>query len=290
MKKAFVGLFVILSLAVISCPNGDNLNGNNLIEHTVTFKNGDVIIDIIQVPVNTKIPSSEVPANPTKDGHDFDGWDFDIENDDITEDTTINAQWEIKKFTITFNVDGDETTIDNVEWGTVFNTLNIPTPEKANHNFTGWLPAFPTTVIASGTYTAQFNEMTSLEGPIYWGSLTLGAIENLYGVNQAAVLNANLRDDLDEPSLTRNGIFLGTISKTEGKITQIIGLDGAHAVYITPKNLGEITGLINAVSNNELGDYTRRDTYLTINGNAFIVYVRNNPHVGANNYALRVIY
>ena len=260
MKKAFLGLFVILSLAVISCPNGDNLiehtvtfnpdNGDAIFtikvedgkkvatpteptkgnyifrgwflgdtefnfntpitgnitliaqweavganNRTVTFKNGDETIDIIQVTVNTKIPAGDVPANPSKDGHDFDGWDFDIDNDDIIEDTTINALWLIKKFTIIFDVDGAETTIDNVEWGTVFNTLNIPTPEKANHTFTGWLPALPETVIIGETYTAQFTIKT----------YTVTFIINSVPTVRDNIAHGTAINTIDIPDTNRNG-------------------------------------------------------------------------------------
>ncbi len=109
---------------------------------TVTFKDGDTVLDTADVDYNGKVTK---PADPTKEGYKFDGWyadnactdawDFDTET--VTADATIYAKW-IKLYTVTFDTNGgsEVEAIENVEHGS---TITAPTaPTKDGFTFAGW--------------------------------------------------------------------------------------------------------------------------------------------------------
>lgn len=80
------------------------------------------------------------PADPTRTGYDFLGWylasdeyDFDTE---VSGDLDLHAEWEIKHFTVTFDVDGyaDQT----VDYGNKA-TCPLEDPTKTGYDFICWL-------------------------------------------------------------------------------------------------------------------------------------------------------
>ena len=80
------------------------------------------------------------PNEPTKDGFDFVGWyyaDGTKYNDQpITRNTTLTARFEVKKFTVTFLVDGSEYSKQTVE---INNAVTLPeSPTKNGYDFLGW--------------------------------------------------------------------------------------------------------------------------------------------------------
>ncbi len=93
-------------------------------------------------------PVSE-PTKPTNTGYTFGGWytDKDCTNGNefnfdtkITGDITLYAKWEINKYTVTFDVDGQTDLISpvSVEHG---NGVAKPTaPTKEGYTFDGWYP------------------------------------------------------------------------------------------------------------------------------------------------------
>ncbi|MDE6398738.1 MAG: InlB B-repeat-containing protein, partial [Clostridiales bacterium] len=68
---------------------------------------------------NTTAPTPET----TRTGYNFTGWllpdGTQYVNQPITQDTTLTAKWEVKKFTVTFYVDGAVYKALEVEYGTV---------------------------------------------------------------------------------------------------------------------------------------------------------------------------
>ena len=99
------------------------------------------------------------PNNPSRVGYTFIGWDKPYDN--ITEDITITAQYEINKYTITWlNYDGTELEVDEaVEYGTT-PTYDGETPVKesthdAHYTFSSWSPEIEA-VNKDATYTARF--------------------------------------------------------------------------------------------------------------------------------------
>ena len=102
------------------------------------------------------------PENPTKNGdaqysYTFTGWDKDIV--EVTGDVTYTAVFEptVNKYTVTWVVEGEETTAE-YEYGQtpVFDGTPTKTEDAENtYTFAGWTPTIAT-VTGDATYTAEF--------------------------------------------------------------------------------------------------------------------------------------
>ena len=106
----------------------------NINEYTVTFKDGETVLKTETVEYGK---FATAPAELTKTGYTFTGWDVAFDN--VTSDLTVNAQWEVTKYAVTFDADGgvfesDET---SVEHGTKLNFSDY-IPKKAGYIFNGW--------------------------------------------------------------------------------------------------------------------------------------------------------
>ena len=95
----------------------------------------------------------ECPTDNTKDqiaNHDFTG--------DICDTCLYDKSEPPNTYTVTFVIaDKPNTILNNVEHGTLFNTLEIPSTSREGHTFTSWTPTLPETVIATATYTAGYS-------------------------------------------------------------------------------------------------------------------------------------
>ncbi|MCL2805791.1 MAG: InlB B-repeat-containing protein, partial [Treponema sp.] len=183
MKKAFLGLLIILCFAVISCPNGDDP-----VEHTVTFDpaNGTAIFTV-KVEDGKKVTK---PADPTKGGYAFDAWflgnnEFDFETP-ITSDIELTAKWENtnQQYEITFlNNEGiqiGEKVIvnENRRWENV-TTPNVESYEvgTTRYNFSHWSLTEGGTAIANNypinnhlTVHAVYSTQQLYTPQFWWGN------------------------------------------------------------------------------------------------------------------------
>lgn len=128
----------------------DPNNGEEVTEKTVTY--GEEV---------------ELPTAPEKTGYNFAGW-FDGADKQYTgaaftytEDTTFTAKWEIKKFTVTFYVDGSVYKTLEVEYGTSL----MSAAEKASVQATG-------VMLTNGLYTENPEGITVTEDLIVEGTIT----------------------------------------------------------------------------------------------------------------------
>ena len=168
---------------------------------TITFEanDGEGTMEPQTVLENTE---TELTPNVfTREGYNFKGWNTaadgsgtpyaDKEAVSLTEDTTLYAQWEIQKFTVTWvNEDGTELKKDeNVEYGTTpkytGDTPTKPATAQYTYTFSGWKPQIDenTVVTEDVTYTAQFTE-TPKEYTITFdtdGGTEIPAIKQGYG-------------------------------------------------------------------------------------------------------------
>ena len=109
----------------------------------------------------------ELPTAPEKTGYNFAGWYDGADKQytgaafTYTEDTTFTAKWEIKKFTVTFYVEGSVYKTLEVEYGTSL----MSAAEKANVQATG-------VMLTNGLYTENPEGITVTEDLIVEGSIT----------------------------------------------------------------------------------------------------------------------
>ena len=140
---------------------GDTETGNKeywakweINQYTVTVKpeNGEADITITQ-DYGTPITA---PADPTREGYTFIGWDREIPETMPAENMTVTAQWEINRYTITFDAaGGSEIAPITQDYGTAIVFPADPTRE--GYTFIGWDKEIPTTMPAENmTVTAQW--------------------------------------------------------------------------------------------------------------------------------------
>ena len=113
--------------------------------YTITFDTagGSEIAPITQ-DYDTAITA---PADPTREGYTFIGWDMEIPTTMPAENMTVTAQWEINRYTITFDTaGGSEIASITQDYGTASTTPADPTRE--GYTFIGWDREIPETMPA----------------------------------------------------------------------------------------------------------------------------------------------
>ena len=126
----------------------------NTNKYTITFDTagGSEIASITQ----NYCTAITAPADPTREGYTFIGWDRDIPEIMLAENITVTAQWEINRYTITFDTaGGSEIAPITQDYGTAITAPADPTRE--GYTFIGWDMEIPETVPAENmTVTAQW--------------------------------------------------------------------------------------------------------------------------------------
>ncbi len=132
---------------------------------TVTFKNGDTVVNTQTVSSGTKVTA---PAAPEKTGYTFGGWvsgettlAAGAESAAITADVTFTAKWTINTYTVTFYTNGgSDVESTTVNYGTSI-SLVIPEtdPTKTGYTFDGWYTdeALENILDISGTVTSPLS-------------------------------------------------------------------------------------------------------------------------------------
>ena len=133
-------------------------------QYTISFDtNGGSEIAPITQDYGTKITA---PADPTRKGYTFKGWDKEIPKTMPAENMTVKAQWEINRYTITFDTaGGSEIAPITQDYGT--NITAPADPTREGYTFIGWDKAIPTTMPAENiTVTAQWKDSEKPTGEI----------------------------------------------------------------------------------------------------------------------------
>ena len=123
-------------------------------QYTITFDtNGGSEIAPITQDYGTEITA---PDNPTRKGYTFKGWDKEIPETMPAENTTVKAQWEINKYTITFDTNGGSEIAPIIQdYGTEITAPDNPT--RKGYTFKGWDKEIPKTMPAENiTVKAQW--------------------------------------------------------------------------------------------------------------------------------------
>ena len=108
------------------------------------------------------------PADPTREGYTFTGWDKSFTN--VTEDLTVNALYEINKYTITIVTehgivtakDAEENPVDlslPIEYGKVIWLIATPDEGYEEDEWTNYNPASGLTVKENVTITVTFKQL-----------------------------------------------------------------------------------------------------------------------------------
>ncbi len=133
-------------------------------QYTITFANtGDTTIAPITQDYGTAVTA---PGTPSREGYTWNGWDKDIPATMPAENITINGQWTINQYTITFDTaGGSDVAPITQDYGTAVTAPADPT--KTGYSFDGWdkqvpatMPAENVTITAKWTvnqYTITFN-------------------------------------------------------------------------------------------------------------------------------------
>ena len=110
-----------------------------------------------------------VPADPTREGYTFIGWDKEIPTTMPTENMTVTAQWEINRYTITFDTaGGSEITPITQDYETAITAPADPTRE--GYTFIGWDQEIPKTMPAENiTLKARWKDIEKPTGEIVMG-------------------------------------------------------------------------------------------------------------------------
>ena len=137
-------------------------------QYTITFDTagGSEIAPITQ-DYGTNIAA---PADPTREGYTFIGWDRDIPEIMPAENMTVTAQWEINRYTITFDTaGGSEIAPITQGYGTAITAPADPTRE--GYTFIGWDMEIPTTMPAENmTLKARWRDTEKPTGEIIIGT------------------------------------------------------------------------------------------------------------------------
>ena len=101
--------------------------------YTLTFKIGEDVISEMTVAYGSEIVE---PTAPEKEGHTFAGWDEHPATMPAS-DLTINGNYSVNIYTVTYKIDEDTIRVDYVEYGTVLPEAPNA-PEKPGYDFEGW--------------------------------------------------------------------------------------------------------------------------------------------------------
>ena len=110
------------------------------------------------------------PADPTREGYTFIGWDMEIPTTMPAENMTVTAQWEINRYTITFDTaGGSEIAPITQDYGSAITAPADPT--RAGYTFIGWDMEIPETVPAENiTLKAKWKDIEKPTGEIIIGT------------------------------------------------------------------------------------------------------------------------
>lgn len=110
------------------------------------------------------------PEAPTREGYTFIGWDKEIPTTMTAENMTVTAQWEINRYTITFDTaGGSEIAPITQDYGTAITAPEAPTRE--GYTFMGWDQEIPTTMPAENiTLKAKWKDIEKPTGEIVIGT------------------------------------------------------------------------------------------------------------------------
>ena len=203
----------------------------NTNKYTITFDtNGGSEIAPITQDYGTAITA---PADPTREGYTFIGWDKAIPATMPAENVTVTAQWEINRYTVTFDTNGgSEIAPITQDYGTAITAPADPTRE--GYTFIGWDKAIPATMPAENvTVTAQWQlaaRMPDRELVIYYKS-----VGRLNTITEDPSLIEYTSSDESVVTVDKDGTYKAVGKGTAVITMHIVGTDIEEHCKITVK-------------------------------------------------------
>ena len=116
------------------------VEGYTKTSYSLTFKNGDTVVKTTSIAYDEEIPSTAIPAEPTKEGYTFNGWDKAIPERMPAKDVVLNAKWSNKQYKITYT---------NTKWVehanawsyNYWDAITFAVLSKEGYTFNGWTPS-----------------------------------------------------------------------------------------------------------------------------------------------------
>lgn len=129
-------------------------------KYTLTYTVDGEIYHTESIALNAAIPTIETP---TKEGHTFNGWS-ELPTKMPAHDVTVEGSFTVNTYTVTYILEGETFTVEQVLYGTAIPVLEVPT--KEGYTFSGWsempatMPAKDLTL--TGHYTINKNQQYKL--------------------------------------------------------------------------------------------------------------------------------
>ena len=178
MKHVF-SFFALLSFLLSSCSSSGGVK-----VHTVTFDtHGGSQVPSQRVKHGDKI---EKPDNPTKLGYDFVNWTYKDEEwsfigYSVTENMTLDANWYLVTYNITYILDGGTNNSSNPTTYTVEDEIVLANPYKYGYRFVGWyddegnqITTLGQTIACNLTLTAKWYDKANVT--VYSSDNSLGTV------------------------------------------------------------------------------------------------------------------
>ena len=135
-------------VGLASCDTNESGTDVTVIKHTVTFdvNGGNETYSSREYEAGATL--TDLPT-PTRDGYEFDCWkdsdgyEYSVGSVMPDRDITLVAQWteikvEVKKYTVTFNLNGGEGEIDSQSYAGGEVMKDLPIPERDGYRFVCW--------------------------------------------------------------------------------------------------------------------------------------------------------
>lgn len=177
---------------------------------TVTFLDWDgTVLSEQQVALGG---AAEPPQNPTREGYTFVGWDKDFTG--ITGDLTVNAVYQINRYSVTF-LDWDGTTLDTQEVEYLSGATAPQDPIREGYFFLGWDKDF-SSVTDDLTVTAVYDPEATV---------TVSPMELNLFPGQTATISATLLPE----TLTQKEVSWGSSDPEIATFDPVTGIVSALA-------------------------------------------------------------
>ena len=206
---------------------------------------------------------------PTKTGYEFTGWtgtgiqsqtiQFSISTG-TTGNISLTAHWNANTYTITYNVNGGDTLVDNTQDVVFDSNCTLVTPTRTGYTFEGWINASTNQLVTSGKWQTAYNPMLIA----YWSvnnysiSYTMnGGINNGSNPNSYTYIDyAKPLYKPTKPGFVFTGWYLNNVEITsiDPYINSDITIEARWASITLNKSINEAGSIVTLTETYSIGD------------------------------------